>query len=87
MIAGLLDRVRNQQPVPQQRELIALIRDPAGAQRFVERGQQEEPGEDAAQAGPTEPEAAEPETAPVSEPVAETPEKPEAPAVQQEAAP
>ncbi|MFW5954422.1 MAG: Hpt domain-containing protein [Guyparkeria sp.] len=87
VIAGLLDRVRNQQPVPQQRELIALIRDPAGAQRFVERGQQEEPGEDAAQAGPTEPEAAEPETAPVSEPVAETPEKPEAPAVQQEAAP
>ena len=87
VIAGLLDRVRNQQPVPQQRELIALIRAPAGAQRFVERGQQEEPGEDAAQVGSTGPKAAEPETAPASEPVAETPEKPEAPAVQQEAAP
>ncbi len=39
IIAGLLDRVRNQQPIPQQRELIGLIRDPDGAERFVERSQ------------------------------------------------
>ncbi|MDG4868106.1 Hpt domain-containing protein [Guyparkeria sp. 1SP6A2] len=39
IIAGLLDRVRNQQPIPQQRELIGLIRDPDGAERFAERSQ------------------------------------------------
>ena len=39
VIAGLLDRVRNQQPIPQQRELIGWIRDPDGARRFAERNQ------------------------------------------------
>jgi chemosensory pili system protein ChpA (sensor histidine kinase/response regulator) len=39
VIAGLLDRVRNQQPIPQQRELIGLIRDPEGAERFAQRAQ------------------------------------------------
>ncbi|HER35249.1 MAG TPA: response regulator, partial [Halothiobacillaceae bacterium] len=37
VIAGLLDRVRNQQPIPQQRELIGLIREPEGAARFARR--------------------------------------------------
>ncbi|WP_322521636.1 Hpt domain-containing protein [Guyparkeria halophila] len=39
VIAGLLDRVRSQQPIPQQRELIGWIRDPEGARRFAERNQ------------------------------------------------
>ncbi|TKA89943.1 hypothetical protein FAZ79_04525 [Guyparkeria sp. SB14A] len=43
VIAGLLDRVRNQQPIPQQRELIGWIRDPDGARRFAERSQGSEP--------------------------------------------
>ncbi len=39
IIAGLLDRVRNQQPIPQQRELIGRILAPDGAERFAERSQ------------------------------------------------
>ncbi len=39
VIAALLDHVRNQQPIPQQRELIGWIRDPDGACRFAERSQ------------------------------------------------
>ncbi|MFN2382491.1 MAG: Hpt domain-containing protein, partial [Guyparkeria sp.] len=39
VIAGLLDRVRNQQPIAQQRELIGWIRDADGARRFADRVQ------------------------------------------------
>ncbi|MGM0517003.1 MAG: hybrid sensor histidine kinase/response regulator, partial [Pseudomonadota bacterium] len=87
VIADLLDRVRNQQPVPQQRELIALIRDPAGAERFVQRG-----AEKAAQ--PAEPESTKPstadeaeaedvESAPAAGPAEPAPKEPEAPAESQ----
>lgn len=71
VIADLLDRVHEQQPVPQQRELVSLIRDPDGARRFAERGSVERVDEaEPVVSVPTsvdsiEGKAAEPDTSPV----------------------
>jgi chemosensory pili system protein ChpA (sensor histidine kinase/response regulator) len=75
VIADLLDRVRNRQPVPQQRELIALIRDPAGADRFVRQGAGKAPEPASTESSTAEPAAAqEGEAVPAEEPAPKEPE-------------